>query len=333
MRQAEIIAIGSELLLGGRLDTNSLFLTERLAALGIEVRFKSIVGDDESDIASALRTAAARADVVVLTGGLGPTQDDWTRQAVARVTGRPLRRRAEALEGMRRRFAAWGRVPSPAQFRQSLIPSGADVLSNPIGSAPGFSLRWKNCLLAALPGVPREAEDMFAVSLAPRLAAERMTNQERPWIERRVLQTFGLIESEVDQRLQGVVRPGGPVRVGLLASPLGVSVSLTACLDTAARSSRFEPRLFDRVTAEVRARLGACVYAEGNETMEIVVGRYLTQQGHTLALAESCTGGLIGHRITQVSGSSSYLDRGVVCYSNESKEELLSVPRAVLQQY
>ncbi|HJU05193.1 MAG TPA: molybdopterin-binding protein, partial [Nitrospiraceae bacterium] len=302
-RHAEIIAIGSELLLGGRLDTNSVFLTARLAALGIEVRFKSVVGDDERDIAAALRAAAARADLIVLTGGLGPTQDDATRQAVASVTGRPLRRRAEARDGLRRRLAAWGRVPSPVQFRQALIPAGAEVLSNPVGSAPGFCLRWKTCLLAALPGVPREAEEMFAISLAPRLAAERVIERSRCRIDQRMLQTFGLIESEVDQRLKNLIRPGDPLRLGLLASPLGVSVSLTLC--AAASATPLLDHL-DRMTQEVRSRLGTHVYAEGNETMEMVVGRSLSRQGLTVSLAESCTGGLIGHRLTQVPGSSAY---------------------------
>src|SRR5437867_6979066 len=138
MQRAEIIAVGSELLLGERLDTNSLFLTAGLASAGIEVRFKSVVGDEEADIVEAIRTASGRVQVVVLTGGLGPTLDDRTREAVARATRCPLRRRAEAFEGMRRHLAVWGRTPTTAQLRQVLIPSGAEVLTNPVGSAPGF---------------------------------------------------------------------------------------------------------------------------------------------------------------------------------------------------
>ena len=330
MQRAEIIAIGTELLLGGRLDTNSLFLVERLAALGIEVRFKSVVGDEKQDIASALRTASRRADVVLLTGGLGPTVDDCTRQAVAQVTGRSLRQRKDALESMRQRLAAWGRIPSQSQLRQALIPVGAEVLFNPVGSAPGFALTWNGCLVAALPGVPREAEEMFDVSLAPRLATEKVMSKPRAWIERRVLQTFGLIESEVDQRLEGLVQAGSDVRLGLLASPMGVSVSLTACV---ARSSQAATKLLDDLVQEVRRRLGSHVYAEGADSMEMVVGRLLTQHHFTLSLAESCTGGLIGHRLTQVPGSSSYFDRGIICYSNEAKHELLDVPLTLLRRY
>src|SRR5207244_3387452 len=142
MKRGEIIAVGSELLIDGRLDTNSVFLSERLGALGIEVRFKSVVGDSEDDIVAVLTTATRRADIVILTGGLGPTRDDCTRQAVASTVGRPLRRRTEAYAGMSARLAAWGRTPTAAQLKQTLIPSGADVLANPVGFAPGFSLQW-----------------------------------------------------------------------------------------------------------------------------------------------------------------------------------------------
>ena len=147
MRRGEIIAIGSELLLGGRLDTNSIFLSDGLAEAGVEVRFKTVVGDVEEDIVAVLRTAARRAEVVLLTGGLGPTSDDCTREAVACATGRPLRRRAGAVAGMAKQLAAWGRTPSAAQQRQGLIPAGAEVLANQVGSAPGFALRWQRALI------------------------------------------------------------------------------------------------------------------------------------------------------------------------------------------
>ncbi|MGH7166625.1 MAG: CinA family nicotinamide mononucleotide deamidase-related protein [Nitrospiraceae bacterium] len=339
MKRGEIIAIGSELLLGGRLDTNSLFLAEQLASAGVEVRFKSVVGDDEPDIQQALRLAAGRAEVVVLTGGLGPTLDDRTRQAVARATGRTLRRRAEALEGMRRRLAAWGRVPTVAQLRQGLIPRGAEVLPNPVGSAPGFCLTWRGCVIVALPGVPAEAAQMFAVSVMPKLGAgsaawaghRGRSGPER--IQRRLLQTFGLPESEVDHKLKGLVPSGLGVRLGLLASPLGVTVSLTATDDRRNRRVAGSGYLVDRLLKAVRKRLGPYVYAEGAETMEAVVGRHLAACGLVLAVAESCTGGLIGHRLTQVPGSSQYLDRVAVCYSNRAKREMLGVSEALMRRY
>ena len=336
MRQAEIIAIGSELLLGGRLDTNSLFLTEQLASLGIEVRFKSVVGDHLVDIAQAIRTASRRAAVVVLTGGLGPTQDDRTRLAIARLTGRPLRRHPAALEGMRQRLAAWGRIPTPAQLRQALIPSGADVLANPIGSAPGFALTWQGTVLVALPGVPAEAEQMFTTAVAPWLAAALGSDRRlaRPGrIDRRLLHTFGLPESEVDQRLQPLVRSLKSVRCGLLASARGVTVSFLKVQGGATARSAKKDGTLDRLVRAARKQLGSHVYAEGADTMEQVVGRHLTKRGLMLAVGESCTGGLIGHRLTEVPGSSAYLDRVAVCYSNRAKVELLGVPERLIRRH
>ena len=326
MRRAEILAIGSELLLGGRLDTNSLFLTDELAALGIEVRWKTVVGDDEADIAAAIRVAAQRADLVVMTGGLGPTGDDLTREAVARVTNRPLRRHADAVKGMTQRLAAWGRTPTAAQMKQAFIPSSAALLANPVGSAPGFCLSWKGCQLIALPGVPAEAKAMFAKE-ATRFVAEPIQARARTRIERRMLHTFGILEAELDARLGPLVAPRRGVRFGLLASPLGVTVSLTACGGTS------EIAALDQATHAVQQDLGELVYAEGTTTMEEVVGRALTTRKMTIAVAESCTGGLIGHRLTQVPGSSTYLDRVLVCYSNEAKMELLDVPKVVLARH
>jgi nicotinamide-nucleotide amidase len=339
---AEILAVGSELLIGGHAETNSLFLTDQLASLGIEVRFKSVVGDAEADIADAIRTAARRADVVVMTGGLGPTEDDVTREAVARVTGRPLRRHARALESITRRLAAWGRVPTTAQLRQALIPAGAEVLSNPVGSAPGFCLEWKGAFLAALPGVPAEARAMATAEVLPslqrRIACRR--GQEPPVpIIRRVLHTFGLSESEVDLRLKGVVPGGSGLRLGLQASPLGVRVSLTAFPFGTGTKRRqlsrpgYAGEVLARVFHEIRRRLGEFAFAEGEDTMEAVVGRLLADKQLTLAVAESCTGGLIGHRLTQVPGASTYLDRVLVSYSNRAKVEWLGVPDRLIVKH
>jgi len=326
MRTAEIIAIGSELLLGGRLDTNSLFLTDALAALGIEVRWKTVVGDDEADIMDAIRIAARRADLVITTGGLGPTGDDLTREAVARVTHRPLRRHADAMRGMTERLAAWGRTPTAAQMKQALIPSGAAVLDNPVGSAPGFCLSWKSCQLIVLPGVLAEAKAMFTKD-ATRFVAEPIRAGAQARIERRLLHTFGVPEADLDARVGPLVPSRRGVRFGLLASPLGVTVSLTAC------GGSSEMAALQRAARSVRENLGDLVYAEGTETMEEVVGRALTTRKMTIAVAESCTGGLIGHRLTQVPGSSTYLDRVLVCYSNDAKTELLDVPQATLARY
>lgn len=327
---AETIAIGSELLIGGRTDSNSLFIAEELGRLGIQVRFKSVVGDDKADIMNALRTAASRARVIVMTGGLGPTVDDCTREAIAKAAGRRLARRKDAFEGMKQRLAQWGRIPNKGQLRQALIPAGATVLPNPVGSAPGFWLSWKGTMIISLPGVPREMEAMMGEGVIPLLLSQ-FERQGRPQprpIMRLVFHTWGLPEADVDMKLKGLVPKNAPVDLGLLASPMGVLVSLTMNSRVSASEA-----LMRRLADDVRSRLHEWLFAEGRETMEEVVGRLLTEQKRTIALAESCTGGLIGHRLTQVPGSSAYMDRGVICYSNQAKIELLGVSPDVLDKH
>ena len=327
---AETIAVGSELLVGGRSDSNSLFITEELGKLGIEVRFKSVVGDDQSDMVKVLKTAVDRAQVVVITGGLGPTVDDCTRQALAKAAGRRLARRKEAFESLKARLAQWGRVPNKGQLRQALIPSGATVLENPIGSAPGFWLNWKQALVIALPGVPRELEAMMREGVVPHLSSRLDTHGRfrRQPITRMLFHTWGLPEADVDAKLAGVMPKGAPIDLGLLASPMGILVSLTSTPRADVREG-----LMQSLADEVRSRLREWLFAEGLVTMEEVVGGLLTEEKRTIALAESCTGGLISHRLTQVPGSSAYFDRSVICYSNKAKIELLGVPAELIEKY
>jgi nicotinamide-nucleotide amidase len=323
---AETIAIGTELLIGGRSDSNSLFLADELGTLGIAVRFKSVVGDEHQDIVMAIHTAVTRAQVIIMTGGLGPTVDDCTREAVAYATGHRLGRRKDALESMTARLAQWGRRPSKGQLRQAMIPSGAAVLKNAVGSAPGFCLTWKKVLIVSLPGVPREMEEMMRQAVVPLLKARMASSGQssRAPIVRQVFHTFGLAEADVDAKLHGLIPKGAPVDLGMLASPMGVLVSLTTKGNQSASGKNRD--LLHKLANDVRSRLSKWLFAEGHDTMEEVVGRELTKRGLTLAIAESCTGGLIGHRLTQVPGSSAYVDRGAVCYSNRAKTEMLGVP-------
>ena len=330
---AETIAIGTELLIGGRSDSNSLFLADELGKLGIAVRFKSIVGDARQDIVTAIHTAVKRSQVIVMTGGLGPTVDDCTREAVAYATGHRLGRRKEALEGMTARLAQWGRIPNTAQLRQALIPSGATVLKNPVGSAPGFSLRWKKALIVSLPGVPREMEEMMRQEVVPllRAACDSSGQPPRAPIVRQVFHTFGLAEADVDAKLKGLIPKGASVDLGMLASPMGVLVSLVT---KGSQSSPEKNRdLLQKLANDVRSRLSEWLFAEGHHTMEEIVGRELTKRGLMLAVAESCTGGLIGHRLTQVAGSSAYVDRGAICYSNRAKTEMLGVSAELIAKH
>jgi nicotinamide-nucleotide amidase len=327
---AETIAIGSELLVGGRSDSNSPFIADALGTIGVEVRFKSTVGDDQSDIAHVLRTACRRARIIILTGGLGPTVDDCTREAIAAITGFRLARRKEALEGMKARLAQWGRLPNTGQLRQALIPSGATVLPNPVGSAPGFALLWRGTHIIALPGVPAEMRAMVQQSVIPYVIAQLERTRSQRWqpLTRITFHTWGLPEADVDVRLKGLVPTRMPVALGLLASPTGVLVSLTTKGD-----GHLKEGDLSSLAEEVRGRLVEWIYAEGQDTMEQVVGRLLREQRRTVAIAESCTGGLIGQRLTQVPGSSEYVDRAAVCYSNRAKIEMLGVPEKLLEDH
>ena len=326
---AETIAVGSELLLGGRTDSNSLFITEELSRLGIEVRFKSVVGDDQADIVNALKTAVGRGKVIVMTGGLGPTVDDRTREAIAEAAGRKLARRKEAFDGMQVRLAQWGRTPNKGQLRQALIPSGAMVLPNPVGSAPGFWLAWKGVTVISLPGVPSEMKAMMRESVVPLLRSQLSKGRSKLQpITRFQFHLWGIPEADADARLKGLISKQVPVDLGLLASPMGLIVSLTTNTQ-----AHVKEEVLSSLAQGIRMRLGEWLYGEGDDSMEEVVGRLLTDHKHTIALAESCTGGLIGHRLTQVPGSSVYLDRGMICYSNKAKTDLLGVRPDLIEKH
>lgn len=335
MITAEIIAVGSELLLGGRIDTNSLFLSESLAEHGIEVRFKAVVGDDVEDIGTAVMNAAKRVKLVLITGGLGPTVDDVTREAIAQAIGRPLRLRPRALKSITMRLQSAGRPVTANQRRQALLPAGAILLHNTGGVAPGFAVQWKHCRIVCLPGVSHEVRRIWGESLLPVLRRDGLLSSA---IETRTIHAFGLLEGEINDRISGLLPAAGPFRLGLLASPLGVSVSLTRSKTSEHRQARkgvpvkSVPSL-DNLMDDVIAELGSSVFSVDGQTMEEVVGQYLRDRGLTLAVAESCTGGLITHRLTRVPGSSTYVDRGVTCYANRAKIELLGVAESLLKKY
>ncbi|GJL64408.1 MAG: competence/damage-inducible protein A [Nitrospirales bacterium] len=329
--RAEIIAIGSEFLHGGRLESNSIFLAEGLAECGIAVEWKTLVGDSEKNIALAITTAVRRANVVIVTGGLGSTVDDCTREAVAAVTGQKLRRRLKAFTALKTRYAAHGRPLTKVVSRQAFLPVGAEMLENPVGSAPGFLLEWKRSVIIALPGVSKEAQAMFKVQVVPRLAS-RVSQSTK--LQQKMFSTVGLTELQVEDRLQPSIQQYQSVQLSLLASVLGVTVVLRAWVRPGSgRSTNQNFSEFEHLVSVVRQTLGDSVYAEDEHTMETVVGQQLQSASLSLALAESCTGGLIGHRLTQIAGSSAYLDRSFVCYSNQAKQDLLAVPRKLLNRH
>ena len=319
--------------MGDRAETNSLFLTDLMTDQGIQVSWKTIVGDVQAHICAALIQAVERANVVVLTGGLGSTRDDCTRQAVAQMVGRPLRPRISTVRALKATYAFYGRLLNPRLRRQALVPVGAVVLENSMGTAPGFLCEWKDRLIIALPGVPHEAKTMFMEGVLPRLSP--FFRGERR-LEQRVFHTFGLSESELEERLFPLMGDNGTVDMGFLASPLGVAITMRRWKGKQVgmkKANQGSQDAFDHMCGSIRRILGECLYAEQAMSMEEVVGDLLSSRSLSLAVAESCTGGLIGHRLTQVPGSSHYLDRVCVCYSNEAKQEVLHVPATLIQRY
>ncbi len=328
VRWAEIIAVGSELLVPPRVDTNSLFITERLNECGIEVRAKAIVGDRRGDLEAVLRAALARTDLVVLCGGLGPTDDDLTREAVAAVTGRALRERPDLLDGIRQRFAARGARMPEINRRQAMVPDGADVLPNGFGTAPGLWLEHDGRILLLLPGPPAELKPMVERVVEERLAPLAGTGR----LSRRVLRLCGRTESEVDELAAPVysrwVSQPLPITTTVLTSPaqveLHLSVRAPAALEARAR--------LDAAAAELAALFGADLFSADGRALEEVVGGLLRERGWRIGVAESCTGGLVSVRLTDVAGSSAYVGFNAVCYSDEAKASVLRVPPAVIAE-
>ena len=328
MVQAEIIAIGSELLLGGVADTNSLFLADELLKVGIQVRYKTVVGDDPKDIEEALLHAFARTRLVVTTGGLGPTQDDLTRKAVARVTGRQLVLHDAALATIAERLSTRRRRVTAQQTTQALIPRRAQIIPNPVGTAPGFFLVKDDTALMCLPGVPSELQRMFlegGQSCVESLAGKAA----RGSLVRRRLRTFGLIESEVDARLKDLYQVEPNAVIGLEAGEAGVDISITV----KARHAESAQATAKRVERAVRERVGHTLYATGTQNMEGVVALQLRARDLTIAVAESCTGGLVAQRLTSVPGSSAYFNRGLVLYSNRAKAETLRISESLMREH
>jgi nicotinamide-nucleotide amidase len=323
--RAEIIATGTELLTGGSPETNSIFLSEELMLVGIETAFKTVVGDDEKDMEEALKRALARVDAVIITGGLGPTEDDVTRKVISKITKKRLILNDEALKAIHARLAGRGKDVIIANERQALIPAGTRLLQNPAGIAPGFYIDEDGPFLAVLPGVPKEMRAMYAEGLRPALE-QRFGG--KAFIRRRVLRTCGVSESAVNQSIQDIMRRGEPT-VGLSVKETGVDVRIIA----RATNGEQAQALIDRTETAIREQLGDSIYGVDGVELEEVVGALLKQRRLTLAAAESCTGGLIGARITNIAGSSEYFERAAVVYSNRAKTEMLGVPADVIERF
>jgi len=325
MLTAEIIAIGSELLAPDRSDTNSLWLTEKLNSIGIEVRLKTIVGDDDARLEDAIRDAVKRSRVVITTGGLGPTEDDVTRKVAARALGRRLLLDEQLLAEIRERFKTFGLSMPERNSRQAMVIDGADVLPNPNGSAPGLFIEHEGTAIALLPGPPREMRPMFSNHVQDRLSA-RAGNVR---VIRRMLRVAGFGESALDEQIAPIYTQFENPRTTILFNNTEIEIHLTAN----AKTEHDAELLLDDLSARLEERLGNAIFSFRGEKMEEVVGLKLTVGGYTLGVAESCTGGLVAQRLTDIPGSSKYFREGIVAYSNEAKIRLLAVEPGLLLKY
>ncbi|MDM7921580.1 MAG: competence/damage-inducible protein A [Pyrinomonadaceae bacterium] len=325
MLTAEIIAIGSELLTPEKTDTNSLWLTEKLNEIGIEVMLKTIVGDDELRLLETIKDALHRSKIVILTGGLGPTEDDITRQVAAKAVERELVFRQELEAELRVRFRRWGREMPEINKRQAFVIDGAEVLPNPNGSAVGMLFEHDETYLIVLPGPPRENQPMFTDFVLPVLQKQ----VGEVVVRRRILRVSGMGESAVDSAIAPIYKTYESVRTAILFNKTEVEVHLYSKAETAEQADAVLAELVEKI-AEA---LGVAVFTTDGETMEQVIGRMLKERGKTVSVAESCTGGLIGRRITEVPGSSAYFIEGCVTYANEAKIRTLNVPRETLESF
>ncbi|HEX3104694.1 MAG TPA: competence/damage-inducible protein A [Terriglobales bacterium] len=326
---AEIIAVGSEMLTPFRQDTNSLYLTEKLNSLGVEVAFKTIVGDSLKDIVRVSKAALSRADILLFSGGLGPTEDDLTREAVAQTLGLHLKRDPEIVEAIERRFTEHGWKMSPNNIKQADVISGATVLPNANGTAPG---QWiggrsdgKEKIVVLLPGPPHELKALFEGAVLERLRAK----VPKQFISARVLKITGLGESACDARVAPIYKRFADVDTTILAAPGEIQLHLR----TRGRSEEAADKRLDELVELVEEELGDNVYSDNGDSLEQIVSYFLQMRDATLAVAESCTGGLVAERLTSISGSSRYFIGGAVVYSNELKTQLADVPADLIDVY
>ena len=329
LRTAEIIAVGSELLGTARLDTNSLFLTELLASMGIEVLTKHVVGDHRATLAQVFREARARSDLIVFTGGLGPTDDDLTRDVVADVLGRAMDIDEAIVEKIRARFTRRGMRMPDVNRRQAQVPRGATVLDNPNGTAPGLLIDDDHRVVVLLPGPPREMKPMFeklaAGALAARAGAERVYTAS--------LFITGRSESDVEQTVQPIYSRWRDATPPIVTTILAAMGQIELHLSLRAADGAKGPAEVSRARDELARALGDDVYSTDGRMMPEVVGDLLRTGGYSFAAAESCTGGLLLSRLTDVPGSSDYVHGGIVAYDNDAKIAWLDVPRALIAQH
>lgn len=324
---AAILSVGDEIVTGATIDTNSAWLAGELSTLGFRPRLRGAVRDDRVEIADALRRDLTGTGILIVTGGLGPTADDLTREGLADALGVELRSHPVAEQLIRDFYQRLGRSMPATTMRQACLPAGAEPIPNPRGTAPGVYLpaRAQHAAVFLLPGPPAEMHAMFQGFVRPRIEGR----SGGTCMVKRVLRTFGMPEAVLAERIEDLMAPDRNPHVGVTASEAMVSVRINAT----AQSAQEAARLAEQDSADIRARLGSTVYGEDNDTLASVVAALLSERRATLAVAESCTGGLVSKLLTDVPGASAYFVRGYVTYSNASKIELLGVESATLERF
>ncbi len=311
------------MLLGDLVDTNSAWISQRLAELGVGIYRHTTVGDNRDRIITAMKEATSRSDLVITTGGLGPTSDDLTNECLAVAAGREMVEYQEARDHVDTMFARFGRTPTPSNYKQALFPEGTTLIPNPLGTAPGALLEIDGTLFATMPGVPSEMKGMFEETLT-HLIRTRSDGS----IVSKTLWFAGIGESALAEQVQDFLDATDPT-----VAPLAGQGKVRLRITTRAATPEEAGKKIAPVAEEILSRLGEYYFGEDEETLESAVARLLEEQGATLALAESCTGGLLAKRLTDMPGSSAYFAEGLITYSNEAKERLLGVPRDLLVQH
>ncbi len=316
--KAAIISIGTELTSGLTVDTNSAWLALKLAEIGWDVGMHMTLPDDQTAIADAVRLAAAQSDAVLVNGGLGPTADDLTRDAIADAVGQPLRRDPELMQQIERHFQHMGRPMPDSNMRQAEVPESGSGIENTCGTAPGIRVASSGAMIYAIPGVPREMKVMFKLSVLPELAATDQTTRTVV----RTIRCYGAGEAEMAEQVADLMTPGREPIVGITAKHAIISFRVIAKSAAAA----------DADVAEIRRRLGPLVFGEEETQLQDAVGQMLLEHKVTVSVAESCTGGMLGTCLTDVPGSSAYFLGGVITYAYDAKTDLLGVPRDLMMR-
>lgn len=323
--RAELITIGDELLFGQTIDTNAAFIGEKFAEAGIELAYHTTVGDQADDLISAIGLAMNRVDFVLTTGGLGPTHDDITKKVICKFFKRQLVFHEDILKSLEKRYSELGITMPPINQNQALLPQGAKLIENKVGSALGMIFEERGKTLVSVPGVPAEMEAMVTDSIVPMLL-QKSAGQV---IVHRKLRTIGIMESAIFEKVKDIIDEKSFIKIAFLPSYKGVDIRLTARTDNRAKAETALAELDQKY----RERIGKYIFGYDNDELPAIVGFLLTEKKQTLAVAESCTGGLLGKTITDISGSSAYFKGGVISYSNEIKIDLLNVPPVAIEAH